>query len=423
MNSSIKLAALAGLALCAPALAQTDYTVSLGAAHSDNVRRVPDNAEDSTVGLVGLALDHARISRRLTTNVAIDVNHRLYSLEGVDDETLGFATANALFDIAPGVFDWFGEYEFGTVQTNPFGTNRPGNRGNVQAWSTGPNLHLVLGNITALELMGRYIDTSYEALDLDSETLQGGISFLRPLTPHRTLSLNVTADRVEYDRDLATGAFDRQSAFVGFNSEAARGTLNVELGYNELHDAGEVMDGMLVAIGFVRQLTPRTSLSLDYDQRISDAGDMFRRFGDAGGGRVDVVDFADVANPIENRRFGAMLRLDGQSTDWHLGVTVNDMDVNAAEARDRRRTQLRFGVSRSFASAWDAALVALVSRNEFDLSAREDDDLGVSFTLARRLSSRIGVRLGYDYSTRDSDDPQAEFDENQYSLMFTYGNQ
>lgn len=414
------LLALSLLAIpCGSALA-VEYTVRAGGSYNDNIQRAPDNEEDSSVGIVGLTLANPYESRRLTANIDIDLDHRFYSVEGVDDETVGFATADALLTLIPGFIDWFAEYEFGTVQTDPFGVNRPGNRGNINAWSTGPNFHMELGTVTALELQGRYMETGYEAIDLDNSTLQGNLAVQRSISTNRTVSLNLTADRTEYESAVQETKFDRQSAAIGFDSVAARGTLGLRIGYNEVHDAGRVLDGTMLNVSFTRELTPRSTFSLDYDQRISDAGDLFRRFGEQQRGVEDVIDFTDVSNPVENRRIGAELRLNGRVTNYHINVAVDDMDFDTAESRDRRREQLQMGVSRSFGPAWDVDLVAQLSRNEFDVSEREDDDIGVTASLTRRLTEKLGLRVGYEYASRNSDDPQFEYDQNEYSLMFTW---
>jgi hypothetical protein len=424
-NQMNKIAAIALTALAwpsGPAFSEVQYLLRAGAAYNDNVRRQPSSDEDGTIGIAGLTLSTSYESLRTTASLDIDADHRMYSEEGTDNETVGSADANVLLRISPGFFEWFAQYEFGTVLSDPFGANQPANRGNISTISTGPNFHLDLGNITFIELQGRYIDSTYETIDLDNNTLRGDLSLVRMLSPNRSLNLTATADRTEFDTGLQETKFDRQSVYLGLDSESSHGNISIAAGYNELHDAGEVLDGTLLTLSFTRELTQRSTFVLDYDQRVSDAGDLYRRFGNSQAGIEDVIDFTDVVSPVANRRLGMTISLRGRVTSYDFSAIADDLDFESEETRNRRRVYLQATLSRPIGSGWKVDLAGRLSRNEFEVSERVDDDVTAELGVDRRLTERLGLRFQYAYATRNSEDPASEYDQNEYTLLFTYGN-
>lgn len=408
------------LLVATAAQADVSYEVRAGAAWNDNVARQSVGAEESTVGLLGLRLDADHESRRLVSAVNMNLEQRFYSGSEADNELLGAAGANLLFRVRPEVLEWFARYGYGKVQSNPFAANRPGNREDVHNVSTGPRLRLPIGGATALQLDGEYRTTIYESTDFDNDMLRGQLSLIRALSATRSVSLNVTADRTEYDRDSGDIKFDRQTAYVGFDSEARRGNLSIGVGYNEVHDFGTTLDGVFIDVSVSRELSSRATFSVDFDRRLSDGGDIFSRFSPIDESFGDVRDITNEPGALELNRLTAALRFNGRAANYYVRAMGEDQDFEDTNNPDRERLEVSAGIDKDFGEAWRVGIDGRLRRYNFSGIDRTDDGVGAGFTITRQLTRTLGLRLRYSYEERESDDPNASFEENEVSLVFTW---
>jgi len=231
------------------------YEISAGAGRSDNIGRTETNTTEETIALLGLKLNLAHLSRRIDLSLVTDLEYRSYLDDTFDDETVGALAADLVVQLAPELLSWAFEYRFGNLQTNPFQPNTPTNRENAQSFTTGPDLHLRLGSLTAFEVSGRYGSNKFEASDIDNDILSGRISLVRDLSKHRSISLNTTADKVEFNDRTINDNYDRLTAYLGLESEISDGTLSLKAGVNQLqYDGAEETDGNLYGISWTRDL-------------------------------------------------------------------------------------------------------------------------------------------------------------------------
>ena len=402
--------------------AELEYEIRIGASRSDNVARTDTLEIEETIALVGLALDLQHESRRVAASLVTDLEYRNYTDNTFDDEVVGSLNADLELQLAPEVFSWLFQYQFGNLQTNPFLANTAFNRQNVNQFSTGPDLRIRLGSNTALELGGRYHSTRYEISDIDNDVLGSRVSLVRALSPYRSISLNVTADRVEYDNTLLNSNYDRQTAYFGFESEVPRGSITVNLGYNEIHDNGEVVDGNLINIAWDREISPSTTFRLAYDQGFTDSSDFLGQ-SQPGEGFGEPQNTPGVSDPFENRQFSLGLNYNRNNNNFFASLLYNEDEYVTNSLLDRNRSELRAGFSKVLGSAWRIRLSGALQRTDFVATGREDDDTVISAGLSRQLSRMIGVNLDFTRFDRDSSDPAFDYVENLVNLTFSYARQ
>jgi len=399
--------------------AELEYEIRAGAYYSDNVRKADIMQQEETIGLIGLQLDASHESRRVEANLLSDLEYRDYLDDSFDSENIGSVNADVLFKISPDTLSWVVENYYGTLQSDPFRANTPDNRENINVFSTGPDLTLRLPR-GAFRISGRYESRYFEVSDIDNDVLGGTVSLVRIFSPNRSVSLNVSADRVEFDDTTVNSDFDRQTAYLGFNSQNSRGSIVVNLGINEIHDFGEVSRGTLVGISWSRNITARSSFSLGYDQRFSDAGDIFKRFQAPGRGFGNVRAISGVSDPFENRRFSAKYNNRRKNFDFYVTAFRDEQVYEISKSLNRDRTRVGVGASKSLGSAWQVSIGARFQKTEFSNSSRVDDDIDLRGRISRKLSRRVSLNIGYARSERDSNTAGFDYIENVASLTFSY---
>lgn len=397
------------------------YDIRVGASYTDNVRRADTMLQEETVAFIGIQLDASHTSRRVDAGIQSDWEYRDYVDNSFDADDVGSVNAHVSFQISPDIFSWVATNYYGTLQSNPFLADTPDNRENINVFSTGPDLKLRLGSRSAFHINGRYTNRYFEVSDINNDVLSGGISLVRTLSPNRSLSLNVSADRLEFDDSTVNSDFDLQSAYVSVSSQNSRGTAVVNLGVNELHDSGMVSRGTLIGLNWSRKLTAKSSFSLDYYQRFSDAGDIFRRFQDPGRGFGNVRSIPGVGDAFESRRFSANINIDQEDYEFYFSVIRDEQVYETSSALNRDMTGLGLGASKTLGSAWRVNFDARFGKTEFDASGRTDDDIEMRARISRQLSRRFSVNFSYRRSERKSNSAGFDYTENVASLSIGYG--
>lgn len=400
--------------------AEVEYEISVGATNSDNIGRSEDQEIEEDYALLGLDLDYSFESNRTAFGFRSDLEYRNYLDSVFSNETVGSVDANLEIELAPGYVIWVAEDFLRTISGDAFRPDTAANRENVNQFSTGPDISVRLGSKTSLTIAGRYRINSFESSDIDSDALDGRIALVRRLNQFRSLSLNLSADRVEYDNTLINSNYDRQTAYLGFLSEVTKGTLSVNLGVNEVHDSGDTFRGTFADLSFDRELSQRSSIALTYGQQISDAGNIFSLLQDPGQPFGDSISLITTGELFESRRASIRYRFSYDKTDFSTSILRRDESYETQIANDRDWTEFRAGVSRELGSGWQIGLNAGFTKVRFDESDREDDDAFYRARISRRFGRTLSVNLAFARFDRDSNESAADYVENTVSLTFAY---
>ena len=424
MKFSIKCTATIFLSTLLPVLgtaAELEYEVRIGASRSDNIARTDDLEIEETAALAGLVLDVQHESPKVEASLVTDMEYRSYTDDTFDNEVTGSLNADLLVKFAPDVFSWVFQDQFGNLQTNPFQPDTAVNRENINRFATGPDLRIQMGSSTAFELGGRLYINQFEVSDIDNDVLNGRISFVRATSPNRSVSLNVTADRIEYDDTVLNSNYDRQSAYFGFESENSRGSLTVNLGYNELHDNGIVTDGNVILFNLDREISPSMTINLSYDESLTDASDTLGRSQNPGQEFSDPQQTAGVSDSFENRRFTMGVDHNRNNNNFFVTLLYNEDEYVTVSTLDRDSLGVRIGFSRLLGSSWRIRLSGAFQRTDFLETGREDDDTVLSAGISKQLSRSVGINLDFTRFDRDSSEPGFDYVENLVNLTFSYG--
>ena len=404
-----------------PAIGELQYELRAGAAYSDNIRRASDLEEDETIAVAGLGLQWSGESRRFEGSLATDIEYRSYLNDTFEDDNFSSLDADFLFKFAPDVFEWTIQDKLGETRRDPFASETPDNREKINVFTTGPNLKIPFGKRTYALIEGRYRDTTFEESNNDNSSVGGRLAIARALTPHRTLSANVSSERIEYDDDVFTD-FDRRAAYLRFDSEVSRGSVKAEIGVNELETDSntDTFRGTYAGLAFSRQLSPLSNLAISYSQRYSDAGNFFDEFDNIGSRPGDSNDIIVTDDPFENERFAVSYSYNRRSTGFTLSLytTAESYQERTEFDNDRLGADLKW--SRAMSSNWNVTARVRVENREFDTLDEDEEYRYVAVGIERRVANAFWLALDYLNARRSGDAAFAEYTENRYTALIIF---
>lgn len=421
-GSALTLAVLS----CAPTVNAQEFnlSVSAGASHSDNIGRTNEDEQSESMADLGLQLGVDDQVGRLQAVVGADLLYRTYLDNTYDDSFIGGLNGTVTYWFAPERFSWVVEDNFGQTFIDPQAVETPDNRQYTNFLSTGPNFLIGLGSRTDLSLQGRWSDASFEDSDADNQRLSGTIGLIRHLSARSSVSLNGTVSRIEYEEPTLFSNYDSQSAYLGFSSTGARTTLNLQAGYTAMHDFGDTQDGPLFSLAISRQLSERSTLSLNAGTSFTDSAQAFRRDQDIDG--VDVgndsaivtgdpfqADYATLAWDVQGTRNTFELSADWRQDDHEREETANRNSIGAHATLSRRLNPV---LTLALDGAW--------SHSEFEESDNEFDDWSAGVSLNWNFARNFSLDLRGDHFDGSGDTSQGsgvrDYTENRVTLRVGY---
>jgi len=396
-----------------------DLAVWYGHVESDNLERIP-GGEEGSYESVGLLLGLERTSTRLDANIDADLEYRRYSLDSLDDETVGTLNAAADVDLIQDRFSWTFRDDYGQGITDPFAGLGPGNREKVNVIGTGPRLDLPFGGRTSLEVRGTYSERRFEeSTQVDSDSVLSELGFYRQVSSTARFGLVASWNDVEYV-DVIAPKYQIDRLGLRYEKELATGRVLADLGSNEITATGSSRDEPLYNFVWTRSLTARSELSVRAAQEITDAGGALAS-GLAPG--IEGSSFTDVVvtpNPLEQQRFGVSYVLTmsrtvisadfGSWKDDYIGDPIYDNDSTTLHASFVRTISPRL----SFGVSFDE-----IDRDFTDDAGAQPDgeDSWVGAWVNRTLGRRFN--LGLAIASYERGGP-ASYDELRYELRFGY---
>lgn len=409
-----------------------DWSVSVGATHSDNARRTATDEVSDTRGELGVNLSYVKEEGRLTARVSSNLQYRSYFDDTYDDELFGSLDGLVTYWFIPERVSWVVEDNYGQTLIDRAAVDTPDNRQQSNYFSTGPDINFMVGDRTGVLLQGRWSDVSYETSNASHQRLEGTIGLVRYLNERTYLSLNADAGRYEFDDPDVSPGYDRQSAYLELQAQGARTELQLQGGYTALHDFGETIDGPLFDLSISRETSVRSRLALRAGTRLTDSADMFRldqgigRDAGSGGGVLEdrATDVQISAEPFQSDYASLGWRIEGQRNTFSVSVDWRNEDYTVDDSQNRES----FGGSATFSRQLAPSLSGRLFgywRTEDLANADIDYDessagVGLDWQFAQRLS------LGMDVTRfKGSDNASAvsavrDYVENRYALRVNY---
>jgi hypothetical protein len=421
-RAAISAAVAASLWAGAAGAAEMTYGVEVGVGNSDNIRRVPAGEESETILTAGLEYGLLRTDGRFHADVDVDLSYFDYQDDTYDSEVLGIANADLRYLFVPGRFEWSLIENFGQSAEDPFAASTPDNRENINYLTTGPDFMFRLGTAADITLFGRYSTTDYEESDFDDERLLGGLALGRELSARSELSLNVTAERVEFDDTDAGSDYDRQSAFLRYDTEGARTTVGVEAGYTEIHDDGSTSSTPLFELDVERRMTERSTLTFSGGVRSSDAASALRAGSLPGGATPGGPDEVSSTDTFEAQHASLAWAFTAQRTEFMLSAGWEQDDYDNDSTLDRDRNIYQVSARRQITPRLSLRAEAELVSSDYDNFGQDDDESRYGLFLSWNAVGRLYIEADVEYFDRDSSNALSEFEETRVFLRFAWRN-
>ena len=410
--------ALGGFASSIAAEYDAEFRAGIGV--SDNVTRVAQGEVDETIATAGLSLSATEQTRKLDLALSLDIDYLDYLDDTYDSEYVGGLNGIATFNIVDERLQWVIQDTYGQQLLDPLAPARPDNREDVNYFTTGPTFSFLPGSRSPVQIEARYSRVNFEERPSDNDRLSGALSVGRDTGRDTTISLNLTAERVEFDDGAAADRLDSASAYIRYEKAGNRTTVSADLGYNEVESGGFEGDGLLLNVDVSRQTSANGTLALTASSSYSDQGDIFRLLQDTTGDLRETADGVSTEAPFQHNflalsyviaqeRYGIDLSTSFSEEDFEGGVGL-DRDVFRSDARFTREISRRVFVRADIRFA----------RREFKYLDRRDDDLVLGVTGGYRFMDGVAVSLEYQHFQRNSITVGADFTENRAFLRLEY---
>jgi hypothetical protein len=395
------------------------FATWFGHVESDNLSRTVI-AEDGSFDSVGLLLGLEHASTRLDASIDADLEYRSYSLDTLDDETVGTLTAAAEVDIVQDRVSWSFTDVYGQGITDPFAGIGPGNREKVNVLGTGPRAALPLNSRTSLELNGIYSERRFdESTQVDSDSLLYELGLYRQISLTARVGIGASSNEVEYV-DVIAPKYQIDRLGLRYEKELSTGRVLADAGKNEISSGAFESDEPLYNFVWTRSLTARSELSVRAAREITDAGSALSTAIVPGLEGSSFTDVVVTPNPFEQRRLGVSYVLTMSRTVVSAGLDSMQDEYIGSALYDNDSTSMRLSFERTVSPRLRVGLgYGRIDRDFTDTPGAQSDgrDGWTGAWLSRALGPRfsLGVAISsYDRSGADS------YDEQRYELRIGY---
>jgi hypothetical protein len=383
--------------------------------NSDNVERIVGGHRGSFDSL-GITVNHEAMSERVEAAVNGHVQYRTYSLDELENETLGELRATGDFAIVPERFSWLIEDSYAQGATDPFAFEGPGNRESINVLQTGPELTLPFARRMGVILGSLYSDRRYgESRGFDNQSLRSEATLYRQSSPTARFSLSLIDSDIEYDSGLP--GYEIETVQLGYSKELASGDVLAELGENRVvFDASETT-GPLYRLEWRRDVTARSQVGFIAGRQLTDAGELF--------GLVTGQVAADqplgillTSNPLQLSQAGFEYGYTGDRTTVRVRVTDGQEEYELDSSLDNDSVNTSVEFLRLLNPRWNLGLSLASLKRDFEDGSQETRDGFWNVWIDRSLGSRFLVEFAMGQNERSGTATAPK--ERLYSFHFFY---
>jgi len=392
---------------------------------SDNIFLSPDNGTEDSIWTAGMSFNLTEQTSRVLAEVEVVADYLNYD-ETFESETAGAVDALVEFMMIDEYLTWMIRENYGQRLSDPLGTPNPGNRENVNFFTTGPNLQIPFGSRNLLNLDGRYSSITYEESQNDNERVSALLQFERRSNAEASFTVNVGTQSVTFDNDSLSNDFDVHEAYFGYEVNSARNLLDVQLGYTKLDVGFDTSDGYLVRLDWTRISSETYSFLFSGGSQYSTQGDIFR-FGQGNGRTIGgTLDVEGDDTPFRSHFFYTRYNLNAERTRLTIEMEWNQDDYDYLEPdlitspEDRDVLRAMFLVERDITRSFYVNVGVETQNRKYQYIEREDDDLYVYARLGYRFSDAFNMFVSFRYLDRESNDINQNYTENRATIGFAY---
>jgi hypothetical protein len=424
VRAGATIALLAMAASLGPRWAQAadpGYEVQVGVIESDNIQRLPSGGSDETIAMEEVDFTWHDKRPLFDADIDADLSHLNFLQHAYGEEFVGNFLGTSKINLAPDLFSWDIADTFGQAPLNPLAAITPGNRENINYFSTGPVLTLPLAQELQLLVSGQYGRVDYEQLPLDSNRLTGIVALVHEISPATKISINAKDERIDFEDDALNPDYDRQDGFVRLDTKGSRTDLGVDLGYGRLQMPGASEGTFVAHLDITRRVSPNSTVGVSFGHDYSDGADSFLLIQAAGGPTLNTPTAVQAGAPFLITYATLAWNFLRDRTTVGLTASYFRDDYQLDEALNNDLTMANLRVARQISPVLQLALTEYLDREHFTTGADSLTELDTGLQLTWRAGRSLSVFFAY-YLAKGLSDLQADkFTENRLWLSVGYG--
>ena len=403
------LVALLVATAAAPACAvQVDWLLTLGVEHNDNINLSETDPVSGNILIPGVGFSLTQQGSRVQANVNGIVEYRDYLNGAFADATRAELNGTVNWRLIPQRMDWTFQDSLGSEPIDEFAVDSPGNRQQINVFSTGPNVYFGLGKPLHGQLEARYINSYAETTDqFNSDRFASAVRLFKDLDPTRQLSANVEAQRVKFDKSGAGPDYTRYNAYAGYHAQRSHLTLDLAAGYTKMDFSGhyENASGPLLRAGVAWQASARSSFTATLSHQYTDAaGDLLDTPATGGEPTTDIRtgNLGITAQSYLDKSIALGYAFNSTRIDFGLAPYYSRLDYDNAPDLDRRDSGLVATLTWRLRPLWSASFTAGGNNEQYRNLDRRDRNRTYTAGLAWQMSRRMSWHLDLSHNTRRS---------------------
>jgi hypothetical protein len=392
--------------------ATNDIVARFGAGHSDNLLRSRTQPLSGSYTALGLLVDYARLSTRMTATVTSDLEFRNYTTSGIKDEPYGNLAARVDLFAVPDRFAWVFTEDFGQGRLDPLSAIGPNNQEQINFASTGPALFLPVGDRNEIRLSSIAGRRTYqESVGFDNDTLESAFGVFRQLSSTTEIGLNFVRRDIEFNDSQFEKNIDL--AYFSYSKTLANGQASLGVGTNGVDSVSSSESYPFFTINWARDLTSRTTLTLAAQNRLVDPSENFR------GGQNAQNDLR-TRDVYERSNGQVAIQMTLGRSQISLAGSLGKDRYESEVALDNDVTQVNFTLDRQISPRLNFGADVILTERDFQTVDQRDDDLRVGAFFERLFGRKLSLNIRYEHLQRDGRNA-ARYDENVIRAMLQYG--
>jgi len=400
--------------------ADTLFSLGYSLQHSDNIQLAPANKQNEWINTATVSYAFQENSVSLEGGVQGSAAYHDYRRNTFSDRSVFGLNANLKWKILPERFWWTLEDFFTQTAIQPLEPDTPTNRQNANVFSTGPNYTLRLSPVHSMQFGARHTESSFEKSDLDSTRNTGNVGWIYQATPRTTLTLNYSAEAVDYKNETLNPNFDRQDAFLQISHRLSRNLFLLEGGSTSIHrDRAADVDGSRERFSWTRELTPASTFNLSVSSELSDVTrETLAAAATAEPGIPGNIVDGDVFRSKKADLVFTHRRTYGSDV---VSLFRHEQDFQISPSDQERRggnINVGYDFTAAVTGVFFASSAKVVSTGVTPVTEYKDTIIGLS--LSDRLTKTLNLGFELSQKQRDSVDPLRTYTENRASLTLSY---
>ena len=382
---------------------------------SDNMTRTSSNEISDIETRVNLRASHQSDPGLCFSDTLADIGYGIWHDKTYDSETYTNLDFSGACDLAHG-FRWEVSDNLRDVAQDSRGTDTPDNKTQKNVFRTGPVYSLSLSKVDELRLSAKYENTEFsEPEETDSERYIGSATWNRLFSESLSGGITLSTNKAEFD----TGAeIDTDVASVIFSktwsTTRIAGSLGVSKIQSDFAGSSQSSDGWVGNIELERDINPVTVFYLNASRELTDqTSDFDIRFGEF------VFDLREVSELEVTAIDTGLRRQFSDGSQIVINAFANRSDyIRANETEDR--LGLSLGYRRPIIPLLTFGSTLRYEYETFDVDNVDQETASLDVGLTYELTRDLGVSGRIGHTSRTSDAPTSEYEENWILVGLNY---